>query len=219
MRSSRIIVHAAVLMAPLAALGRLTALARPNAIACVVAMLALGEIEAASRTSPDPSRTGAPGTRLALASALGLLGTAWAAIGFPSGTPPGWAAPSAWIGALLVIVGTALRVSAIRALGASFTSEIVAPHAVVRRGIYARMRHPSDVGLLLVAAGLASLGGSALAAVIATLVVVPSVALRIAREDRALALRHPTEHATYRHEVGLTGWQRLRSHAPVFPTK
>ena len=219
MKPSRIIVHAAILMAPLAVLGRLTVLARPNGIACVLAVLALAEIEAASRSAPDPSRAGAPGTGLALASGLGLLATAWAAIGFPSATPAGWVAPSAWLGALLVIVGTALRAAAIRALGGAFTSEIVAPHAVVRRGIYGRMRHPSDVGLLLLAAGLASLGGSAPAAIIAALVVAPSVLLRIAREDRALSLRHPTEHASYRHEVGLTGWQRLRPRAPILPTK
>jgi protein-S-isoprenylcysteine O-methyltransferase Ste14 len=217
MRAARVLVHAALLTAPLAVLGRLPALARPQAVACVLAVLLLAEIEAASRTTPDPSRVGAPGTGLALASALGLLGTAWAAIGFPSAPSPSWA----WLGVPLVLLGTALRAAAIRALGESFTSEIVATpgHALIRRGIYAYLRHPSDLGLLVIAGGLAVLGTSLPAAVLALVVVFPSVALRILREERALSQRHPKEHASYRREVGLTGWQRRAPHAPIYPTK
>ena len=217
MRATRVVVHAALLTVPLAVLGRLDALVRPQAVACVVAMVLLAEMEAGSRNAPDPSRAGAPGTALALASALGLLGTAWAAIGFPSFASPTWS----WLGLPLVLLGTAMRVAAFRALGASFTSEIVAApgHALVRTGIYAHLRHPSDLGLLLVAAGLTCLGTSTSAALLTLAVIAPSVALRILREERALALRHPTEHASYRRNVGLTGWHPRPTPAPIRPSK
>jgi protein-S-isoprenylcysteine O-methyltransferase Ste14 len=198
--ATRLVVHAAVLAAPLVALGRGADLARPRALACVLLLLVLGEAENAARGSPDPSAARAPGTALALVSALGLLATAWAAMAFP-GLEARWT----WLGALVALSGTALRVAAIRALGPSFTSEIVAPpgHALVTRGVYARMRHPSDAGLLLISFGLALLGGSACAAVVALAVVVPSVVLRITAEERALAIRDPAAHAAYRRSVGI----------------
>jgi protein-S-isoprenylcysteine O-methyltransferase Ste14 len=209
----RIVGHAALLLAPLVVAGRFEPLSHPRAIVCVLVMLLFAELEAAACTRSDSSRADAPGTRLALVSALGLLATAWAAVGFPSLEKVGW---WAWLGAPLIALGIALRVAAIRALGRSFTSEIVAPpgHTLVTRGIYARMRHPSDIGLLFVVFGLASLGASLPAAAIASLVVAPSVALRIAREERLLSARHADAHAAYRTRVGvsgLSGWQRLFS--------
>jgi protein-S-isoprenylcysteine O-methyltransferase Ste14 len=100
----------------------------------------------------------------------------------------------------MMVAGIALRAASMRALGASFTSEIVAVpgRALVTRGIYARMRHPSEVGLLCIALGLVVLGGSLTAALVVTLVVAPSVVVRILREDRVLAAQHPREHAAYR---------------------
>jgi protein-S-isoprenylcysteine O-methyltransferase Ste14 len=180
--------HAALLAVPAVALGRTSFLARPQAIACVLAMLLFAEVEAASRSAPDPSGPRAPGSRLALASALGLLATAWSAIAAPAFAP----GLATWLGVPMIAAGIVLRALAMRALGASFTSEIVAApgHALVTDGIYARMRHPSDIGLLLVALGLVILGGSLTAAAILILVVAPSVFARTIREDRVLAARH-----------------------------
>jgi protein-S-isoprenylcysteine O-methyltransferase Ste14 len=181
---ARIAAHGVLVLAPLATLGRFDEATRPQSLACVGALMVFAEIEQASRIAPDPARAGAPGTRLALVSALGLLATAWAAVGFPS-----FSSPLSWLGLLAIAAGVVLRALAMRALGASFTSEIVAipGQRLVSHGIYARLRHPSDVGLLLVSLGLAWLGGSAAAAVIALGVVAPSVILRMLREDAALA--------------------------------
>jgi protein-S-isoprenylcysteine O-methyltransferase Ste14 len=181
---ARVAAHGVLIAAPLAAAGRLVELARPQALACIAALITFAEVEHASRSAPDPARLGAPGTQLARISALGLLTTAWAAIGFPS-----FVSSLAWLGLVAIALGVALRALAIRALGAAFSSEIVVipGQRLVTHGIYAHLRHPSDVGLLLVALGLAWLGGSAPAAVIALSVVAPSVVVRMLREDAVLA--------------------------------
>ena len=213
----RIATHAALLTAPLLLLGRFEALARPQAIACVAAMLMLGEVELSAASRGDPVAARAPGARLALASALGLLVTAWAAIGSPS-LAPSWSSAWTWLGLPAVLGGAALRASAIRTLGASFTSETVATpgRALVTRGIYARMRHPSDAGLLLVALGLALLGSSVSALLVAALVVAPSVIARVASEEQILAASHGEAHAAYRHRVGLwwSGGHRSPARSP-----
>lgn len=179
----RLGVHGALLVLPLVVLGRGAYLVRIAALACVTSMLAFAEVEHLARRGADPSRFGAPGTYLALVSALGLLATTWAACGLP--------APHAhsWLGLVLVMCGVLLRAVAIRTLGASFTSETVLTpgRPLVKAGIYSWLRHPSEVGLLLVAFGLAVLGGSLVALAMASLVVAPSVALRIAQEERLLA--------------------------------
>lgn len=212
MKTRRVLAHAALLVAPAWALGRWATVTRPEALACIGLALVLGELEAASRKEVDPSRARAPGAGLALASALGLLATTWAAIGLPSVD----AAPAAWLGAPLVALGIALRVMAVRALGPSFTSEIVAMpgRPLLTRGIYSRMRHPSDAGLVLVALGLAVLGASLGALLVVAVVVVPSVALRVIAEERTLAASHAVTHATYRRDVGLLLPRPRRSRAP-----
>jgi protein-S-isoprenylcysteine O-methyltransferase Ste14 len=157
--------HAALLLAPLVAMGRARALQRPQAAAIVVTMLTLAIVEGASRRRADPSRFGAPGTGLALASAVGLLACTWLALGWPS-SPSSPAGAWTWAGAPLAAAGILLRAAAIRALGDGFTSEtVLAPgRAIAAHGPYAWLRHPSEIGLLLVASGVATLGASAAAA-------------------------------------------------------
>lgn len=179
------IVHAALLVAPSLVIGRWDALVRPGAIACVVMLVAFAIAETAAKKGvSDPSRWGAPGTRLALVSGIGLLVTAWVAIAFPAS-----ASASASACACACAFGVLLRVLAIRALGDGFTSEtVLAPgRPVVRTGIYALLRHPSDIGLLLFTAGLVGLSGSLLAIAPALLLVVPSAIARMVQEDRLLA--------------------------------
>jgi protein-S-isoprenylcysteine O-methyltransferase Ste14 len=196
---ARIAAHGALLVAPLAALGRFAELTRPQSLAGIAALLAFAEVERAARAAPDPARPGAPGTGLALTSALGLLATAWATLAWTS-----IITPLSWLGLPLLAAGIALRALAIRTLGPSFTSEIVAipGQPVVTHGIYARLHHPSDVGLLLVALGLALLGGSAPAALVALCVVAPSVVVRMMREDALLAPLRVTRAAASRRPPG-----------------
>jgi len=179
------LVHAVVVAAPLAL--RPPRAAWPGALLVVALSVALSTSEASSRKSSDPARLGAPGTRSALASAVGLLLTTWAALVFPSSiTPPfGMLAAAAAAG----ISGVALRVVAVRTLGDAFTSEtvLVPGRPVVTRGLYAWLRHPSDVGLVVFAFALAAATASVPAAAIVAATVVPSTLIRIAREERLLA--------------------------------
>ena len=188
----RIAVHAAVVMLPAMALAGPTAATRPRALACLAGMLLFGESESAASSGADSCRLGAPGTRLAQVSALALLATAWAAVGLPSAigvaSAAWWAPSTAWLGTALVLVGIALRAVAMRGLGSAFTSEIVAVpgREVITRGIYAWLRHPSEVGLFLIASGIACMAVSAAALAIVVTILGPSIMIRIVREDRAL---------------------------------
>lgn len=180
------IVHTALLVAPIVAVGRGEAIARPGAVACIALLVALATAETAAKKGvSDPSRFGAPGTRLALVSAVGLLVTAWVAIAAPASASTAWVFASAFAG----VVGIVLRVLAILTLGDAFTSEtVLAPgRPVVRHGIYGYLRHPSDVGLLLFTAGIVGLCGSVAALVPTLLLVVPSTIARMRDEDRLLS--------------------------------
>lgn len=178
-------VHAALVAAPAVVSGRTGALARPEAWACLAAALALAAAELRARPRPEAVRLGAPGTWLALTSALALYATTTAAAGWPSMQSP-WT----WAGAPVAAIGIALRAAAMRALGEAFGSEIVrAPgRRVVTSGVY-RLRHPSELGLVLFASGVALLGGSAIALALTVAVIVPATALRVALEERAIAAR------------------------------
>jgi protein-S-isoprenylcysteine O-methyltransferase Ste14 len=87
-------------------------------------------------------------------SALGErldLGTApWGAV------PPAAAAAVPWSGVALAALGLAIRITAMRQLGARFSPRIALQksHALETGGLYARIRHPGYLGALL-----ATLGG------------------------------------------------------------
>jgi protein-S-isoprenylcysteine O-methyltransferase Ste14 len=142
-------------------------------IAVVLSVIALAIAEGGRR---DPARWGAPGTKLSLASALALLATTIAAA--TSGR-------TELAGLVPIALGIALRWSAMRALGDAFTSETVfAPgRPIVDRGLYRWTRHPSDLGLVLYAGGLALLGASPLAFGFA-LGVLATVVVRVANEEK-----------------------------------
>ncbi|MEZ4363241.1 MAG: methyltransferase [Kofleriaceae bacterium] len=130
-----------------------------------------------------------PGT---LALPTGLLVLASHALGLCTG------GGGSWWGAALLGGGIALRLAAIRSLGASFTSAL-GSEALIVRGPYRLARHPSELGLWAILFGGAWLLGSWWAAA-AAIAVVPLSVLRCAREDAALAC-HP-EHAAWGRRVG-----------------
>lgn len=90
-------------------------------------------------------------------------------------------------GAVLIVAGVALRVTAIRALGPQFVSATVKPTRVVRAGPYRFARHPSEVGLVAAAFGAAALLASLAAAVVVAGVLVPLACARCAAEARQWA--------------------------------
>lgn len=176
------VAHALLLLLPLA-FGRANRVTEPRVVACAAILVVLGVLEARavqSREQPDRSW-------LAIASSLGLLGTAWLSVW--SASERGEPNMSAFIGgAVIACLGIGLRVLAIRALGAGFTSsEVPMPgRPIVRTGIYRYLRHPSEIGLVAVALGLAGLSESRIALGVVAAVIVPTSLLRIRRENEAL---------------------------------
>lgn len=130
----------------------------------------------AERGRRDPARWGAPGTAVSLASGLALLGTTIAAA---------FAGRSEPLGLVPIAIGIALRVFAMRALGDAFTSEtvFVPGRPVIETGVHRWTRHPSDLGLVLYAGGIAMLGPSPIAFGFAALVL-GTVAVRVVQEEK-----------------------------------
>ncbi len=90
---------------------------------------------------------------------------------------------TAW-GCVPFAVGVGLRLAAIEALGQRFLHgvELLPGHALERGGLYRWMRHPSEVGLLLIALGTGLMLGTPWA----WLLMLPSTLVRVRAEERLL---------------------------------
>ena len=150
-------------------------------------------VEAASQSGIDSG----PMPRGALATGVLLLSVFVVAVG-SGGT---WPAP--WAGAIVMLLGIALRGAAMRSLGESFVSDVrAAPRdQLVAHGLYAVLRHPSEAGLLCIAGGAAWLLGSTPAIAVFALVLVPTVVIRVRHEDRKLRALFGPAHAAYSRRV------------------
>lgn len=133
-------------------------------------------------------------------SGLGLLLCQAVAIWEHAGTR----SSVSWVfsAALLIGLGAWLRVAAIRTLGPAFHSAdvVTEDQTLVTRGLYARLRHPSEAGLLVIALGTAALFLSVGALLITLLVLVPATLRRVQVEDELLGALFP-EHAVWRVKV------------------
>lgn len=91
-------------------------------------------------------------------------------------------------GILLMLGGVALRREAVRTLGAFFVTPIVvrAGQPLVQRGVYRLVRHPSEAGILAIAAGACLLLESRMGLVLVGGGLLPLVVWRVRREDRVL---------------------------------
>ncbi|VVP03930.1 methyltransferase family protein [Pseudomonas fluorescens] len=92
-----------------------------------------------------------------------------------------------WIGALLFIVGGALRLWPVFVLGKRFSGLVaIQPgHRLVTDGIYRRLRNPSYLGMLVIAAGWALAFRSGVGLLLTALMVIPLIA-RIHAEEALL---------------------------------
>ncbi|MFN3149033.1 isoprenylcysteine carboxylmethyltransferase family protein [Bremerella sp.] len=95
--------------------------------------------------------------------------------------------PLSVLGVGLMIMGIALRASALYALGPRFISDISCDAPPVSVGIYRYLRHPSEVGLLTIAVGGPLVLQAPWTALIAGSILLPISAWRIRREDNVLA--------------------------------
>lgn len=106
-------------------------------------------------------------------------------------------------GGLLLVGGSALRLTAIHTLGPTFATEVsVRPgQRLILKGVYRYVRHPSETGLLLVTLGAGVLAGSIVVLVVWCGLLVPLVLLRIHIEERCLHAAFGRRYDRYVHRV------------------
>lgn len=201
-----------------------------NGLAAIAAMAltighAVGESRSFARRSAEGSSNAAATTPLDeagldivwLVSAFSVLLLEAAAIIEAALSPRSGLAfiASTAAGLLVGAVGIALRLRAIEQLGSEFAVPPAQsrPPVLVTSGPFAIVRHPSELGLLLLGGGLASIAAGLTTTAILVAVVVPLTAWRIGREERALRRRFGTAHAHYRSCTRLiwpgSSWLRL----------
>src|SRR5262249_42872541 len=83
-----------------------------------------------------------------------------------------------------------------------FVTEIRTGTELVRRGVYGRIRHPSETGLLMAMTGSTLLLSSTAAFGVVTFVLLPIVVVRTREEDAALAGAFGAAHERYRRAAG-----------------
>ena len=89
------------------------------------------------------------------------------------------------VGAALLILGTTMRIVAIRTLKQSFVSDIRVNRQRVRHGIYAWMKHPSEIGTVFFVIGATLLIGATRSTLAAASILIPIAIWRMWREDVA----------------------------------
>lgn len=103
-----------------------------------------------------------------------------------------------WLGALLFIVGGALRMWPVFVLGRRFSGLVaIQPgHTLVTDGIYRTLRNPSYLGMLVIAMGWALAFRSGVGLLLAALTVIPLIA-RIHAEEALLRGQFGSEYESY----------------------
>lgn len=93
------------------------------------------------------------------------------------------------IASCMILCGVGLRYISITTLQNYFTSKVGLreDHELITHGVYARLRHPSEVGLLLICFGIPLLLSSPLGGLFCLVILVPLTLIRISLEDRLLA--------------------------------
>ncbi len=96
-----------------------------------------------------------------------------------------------WVGLILLIAGSTLRLWAIQQAGAAFIPHVKvdSKHKLVTAGPYAYSRHPSYLGTLVSYLGIAVLFGSVIGAVALAVLVIPTMIFRIFKEEQLLSQR------------------------------
>ena len=103
-----------------------------------------------------------------------------------------------WLGALLFIIGGALRLWPVFVLGNRFSGLVaIQPgHRLVTDGIYRKLRNPSYLGMLITAVGWALAFRSGVGLLLAALTMIPLIA-RIHAEEALLRAQFGSEYEDY----------------------
>ena len=133
----------------------------------------------------------------ALGERLGLATGPWGALPAPA------AAAIVWSGVALTAIGLAIRISAMRRLGARFSPRIALQraHALETGGLYARIRHPGYLGAMLATLGGVLAFRSMLAWPLVALMYVAESA-RARREEALLEDHFGETYRAYRSRTG-----------------
>ena len=104
-----------------------------------------------------------------------------------------------WLGAALYCVGGALRIAPVFALGKRFSGLVALQpgHRLVTTGLYANVRNPSYLGLIVLCLGWALAFRSALGIILVAAMLIPLKA-RMESEERLLAEAFGAEYEAYR---------------------
>jgi protein-S-isoprenylcysteine O-methyltransferase Ste14 len=106
------------------------------------------------------------------------------------------------VGAGLIAAGCSLRLASIHRLAGRFRSEVSVPdgYRLETGGVFAAIRHPSEVGLVLISVGVASLMSS-FGAFVLTALHLPVLLWRVRLEDWRLEIGLGPEFVAYRRRV------------------
>ncbi len=191
-----------------ASLGVLAELLRPDVGGAVLIGGLVASMEAASQRGDDPVVDDADDRRLATSTGLALFLMMGVAPGVRVVTSSSQSPCLSFSGALLCLAGGALRARSIRVLGESFVTDPGKRSAVlVATDVYARLRHPSELGLYAVCLGM-NLMSSSLVAGFGAFVVALLAHRRVRREDALLREMFGETHERYCATVPAFGWAR-----------
>lgn len=103
-----------------------------------------------------------------------------------------------WLGALLFIVGGALRLWPVFVLGKRFSGlvAIQPDHRLVTEGIYRNLRNPSYLGMMVIGIGWALAFRSGVGLILVALMLIPLIA-RIHSEEALLRAQFGSEYEAY----------------------
>jgi protein-S-isoprenylcysteine O-methyltransferase len=122
----------------------------------VQAFYITSEIRMTRRTIRGRDNSADQGTRrLVWILTATAFDVAWVPVIFGFGQMVKFGGWLTWIGVAIMIVGIAYRLNAIKVLGEFFTAtvQIQGEHQLIETGPYRRIRHPSYLGLLILALG------------------------------------------------------------------
>lgn len=157
-------------------------------------------LEAHAQARDDARVSSSVGRALALATGVLLFVVLVMAPALRLTAPASASGPLATFGALLAAAGAVLRAQSIRALGAAFVTEHDDAPRLVTSHVYARVRHPSELGLIALTLGMTALAPTLVGSIAAALLIA-LVGPRIAREERRLAASLGASYADYASRV------------------
>ncbi len=104
-----------------------------------------------------------------------------------------------WAGSIVAVLGVALRVSAFRMLGSSYsrTLRINEGQQLVSHGVYRRIRHPGYLSALLIWGGAVAASGSAIASIAVWAALIVAYTYRIQAEEQMMVASFGSSYEEY----------------------